>query len=458
MPRARASAAAAAAASSDAETDYSDQSGAQRTQASKQKRGKGKQKKRSRADAGSAGDSDRSDGGEDEDEARGGRGKRRALLEEERQELVAAMTRHVLFTEHTRKVHTRSNMIAAVLTKPEHKGLFNHLIPLVQDQLRDVFGMELVPLRAKENQNKSAAKTYALRSTLPAELMRAAVTQTFADLSSAQDTGADLRKLKIFGTELADWHEDGDLLPTDRPGTAPVRDVKREEGAAYGILGVVLALCLVNGKSISDGESWRRPLRSSGRAQAYPLSMCFADQLVTYLRRLSLTPSTVIPLSISSTHRDNMTLAKYIDQLVQQGYLEKSASSTAAQTGKTSGRVPSTQRTQRASGVEAGDPGIEYRWGARSEVEFGELGIAHFIQYIYETGQNVQVVHEDEDQEDDGEQVGGQQQQEHHHQQAASRDRLIKEIARAAGVKRLQSAYEDEARQQSDDQGAMAED
>lgn len=32
-----------------------------------------------------------------------------------------------------------------------------------------------------------------------------------------------------------------------------MRDVKREEGAAYGVLGVVLALILVNGKVLADG-------------------------------------------------------------------------------------------------------------------------------------------------------------------------------------------------------------
>ncbi|KAM0789606.1 hypothetical protein ACM66B_000412 [Microbotryomycetes sp. NB124-2] len=425
MPRNR------AASSSQDETNYSDETQRrtqtqQRNRAKKQKNVKGKQKRKSNAPDGSSGDEDEDDEDDDDDApgtgTAGRRAGRRALPEEQRQELVAAMTRHILFTEHTRKAHTRQHMIAAVLSKPEHKGLFNTLIPLVQTQLRDVFGMELVPLRAKENQSQSAPKSYALRSTLPAELVRMATTQTFAELSLTRDDNAvaNQRKLKIFGPELAEWHEDGDLLPTDRPRTAPVRDVKREEGAAYGILGVILALCLVNGKAITD------------------------DQLVMYLRRLSLTPSTVIPMSINSAHGDQTTLAKYIDQLVQQGYLEKAASTTggaaaATQIGKSSGRVPSTQRTQRASGVEAGDPGIEYRWGARSEVELGEVGIAKFIQYVYEVGQNGQVVPEEDEADEGGDGDAVQQQQQQ--QQTVNRERLMKEIARAAGTKKLQSAY-----------------
>lgn len=33
-----------------------------------------------------------------------------------------------------------------------------------------------------------------------------------------------------------------------------MRDAKREEGAAYGVLGTILALILVNGKVLGDGQ------------------------------------------------------------------------------------------------------------------------------------------------------------------------------------------------------------
>jgi len=33
-----------------------------------------------------------------------------------------------------------------------------------------------------------------------------------------------------------------------------MRDAKREEGAAYGVLGTILALILVNGRVLGDGE------------------------------------------------------------------------------------------------------------------------------------------------------------------------------------------------------------
>jgi len=38
-----------------------------------------------------------------------------------------------------------------------------------------------------------------------------------------------------------------------------MRDAKREEGAAYGVLGTILALILVNGKVLGDGQSFSLP-------------------------------------------------------------------------------------------------------------------------------------------------------------------------------------------------------
>lgn len=59
--------------------------------------------------------------------------------------------------------------------------------------------------------------------------------------------------------ELANWEEDGEDVPGaddvddgDAQGGL-MRDYKREEGGAYGVLGVILALILVNGKVLGDG-------------------------------------------------------------------------------------------------------------------------------------------------------------------------------------------------------------
>lgn len=63
------------------------------------------------------------------------------------------------------------------------------------------------------------------------------------------DSGGGGGGKKSLRAELAAWHADADA-----DGKSVMRDVKREEGALYGILGVVLALILVNGNVLGDGE------------------------------------------------------------------------------------------------------------------------------------------------------------------------------------------------------------
>lgn len=105
-----------------------------------------------------------------------------------------------------------------------------------------------------------------------------------------------------------------------------------------------------------------------------------------------------MPVTIGSAHPEASTLAKYIDELVKQGYLERGPSASAAQKAGAAARGPTaTQRTQRGSGenrVEGGDPNIEYRWGARAELEIGELGVARFVATIWGKPDDEQVLAE----------------------------------------------------------------
>lgn len=60
----------------------------------------------------------------------------------------------------------------------------------------------------------------------------------------------------------------------------------------------------------------------------------------------------------SASHPAGLTLAKYIDLLVAQGYIERGPSAAAP---ATKGRMQATQRTQRGSGsdrIEGGDAAI----------------------------------------------------------------------------------------------------
>lgn len=155
------------------------------------------------------------------------------------------------------------------------------------------------------------------------------------------------------------------------------------------------------------------------------------DQLITYLRRLSLNPSSILPVSLSSAHPEGITLARYIDLLCTQGYLERSAS--AAAPAAASGRLPATQRTQRGSGgnvVEGGDPAIEYHWGARAEIELGEVGVARFMQQVWEFKMPGAAQDESSDEEGAGPKK----------RKGATGEKFMAEIARAAGTAELQDA------------------
>ncbi|KDE07681.1 hypothetical protein, variant [Microbotryum lychnidis-dioicae p1A1 Lamole] len=374
------------------------------------------------------------EGVDEEDEETTGRKKKGkgALSTQEKEDLVKGITRHILFSEYTRKLHSRADIVKTVL--PDGQGrYFNELIPKVQKNLRKVLGMELVALRPKENSTaKNPAKVYALRSTLPIQLIRASAARPLASISSSVDE--DLAESSALARELINYAEDdddGDLsgLHTKQRAEAKggyIRDVKREEGAAYGILGVILALILVNGKVLGD------------------------DQLITYLRRLSLYPSTIIPLSPCSSHPGHLNLDHFIQLMCKQGYLERSASgaapAAAAAAAARTGHIPATQRTVRGKGadlIEGGDAAIEYCWGARAEVEIGEVGVAQFIQTMFEAGgPKKSLGGDDDEEEEEGEEGATERRKETPEEKKRKAEKLMIELKRAAGTVSLQDAAE----------------
>lgn len=164
----------------------------------------------------------------------------------------------------------------------------------------------------------------------------------------------------------------------------------------------------------------------------HPPARPLADQLVSYLKRLSLTPSTTLPLSLASPHPDSITLSSFLSHLVKQQYLERGSSAHlgAATQGATSQARTQTQRaTQKGKdaggAAEAGDPAIEWRWGPRSEVEFGEVGVARFVHQVFtDAGPLPRGAQSQTQTQTQGGKGGG-------------GDRFLAEVARAAGVKKL---------------------
>lgn len=164
-----------------------------------------------------------------------------------------------------------------------------------------------------------------------------------------------------------------------------------------------------------------------------------ADQLVSYLKRLSLTPSTPLPLSLASPHPGLITLSNFLSNLVKQQYLERGSSAhlgAATQGGAGKSQVRTTQ-TQRATqknkdAAEAGDPAIEWRWGPRSEVEFGQVGVAKFVHQVFTDPGSLPRGGGGGGGANDSTQATQTQTQ-----TQGGRDRFLAEVARAAGVKKL---------------------
>lgn len=78
-----------------------------------------------------------------------------------------------------------------------------------------------------------------------------------------------------------------------------------------------------------------------------------------------------------------LTLTSYLTLLTKQSYLERSKSATAASTAPTQ-----TQRKKGETGGEGGDSSIEWKWGPRADLEFGELGIARFMRDLMQGEEN----------------------------------------------------------------------
>lgn len=183
----------------------------------------------------------------------------------------------------------------------------------------------------------------------------------------------------------------------------------------------------------------RRARLCLSRHSILTLSRGRADQLISYLRRLSLTPSTVLPLSLASPHPTSITLSVSLNTLVKEQYLERAKTATTGATqatqqggatgrGGAGGRTQGPSRTQRTNAqgdkAESGDPGIDWRWGPRADAELGEVGVAHFVERIFLAQSSAQ------GDADDGEQEGA-------GERKKKGEKLRREVARAAGVKEL---------------------
>ncbi|PLW05218.1 hypothetical protein PCASD_25340 [Puccinia coronata f. sp. avenae] len=246
---------------------------------------------------------------------------------------------------------------------------FDKLIEQCNVELTSVFGMELVELRArgynpgevvlqnelkrqsqknsqaprdgededlptKSNKGKASTKQYVLRSSLDPSLIKK-IAQIVDDEIPENDANEE------------DWNQPNDAILDWKHG---------DELAHLGILGFILALILMHGRSIENA------------------------QLLNYLKRLKIGDNWQPPSTRSCAHPPG-TLGSLLNQFSKQGYLE------CAQKGSKAGRSGASQaairRQSQNHGAGETNQEMEWRWGARSEIEFGEVQIAEFMSDIY---------------------------------------------------------------------------
>lgn len=139
--------------------------------------------------------------------------------------------------------------------------------------------------------------------------------------------------------------------------------------ASLGILYVVLALILVNGKTMSDAD------------------------LKANLKRLGLPSNAVIPVNEQAAHKA-MPLDAFLGQLTRQGYLDCFRPGDNKAAGGKRGRAPAA--TQAAA---EDTQTYEWRWGNRAHSEVGEQAVANFTaEFMVERSREV-ITDDDEGQE-----------------------------------------------------------
>ncbi|KAF8509864.1 hypothetical protein BU17DRAFT_55814, partial [Hysterangium stoloniferum] len=145
--------------------------------------------------------------------------------------------------------------------------------------------------------------------------------------------------------EIAEWFPQDESRQPE--GTLVAwRDGGDDQLTMAGILHVLLAIILVNGRVLTD------------------------MQLGTYLKRLRLPFGSTIPTNSQLLATKPLTIDALLAQFVRQSYLDKQKTSLATGHG--------TQKRGRGGGEE-GNASFEWKWGTRAIAEISEESIGAFV-------------------------------------------------------------------------------
>ncbi|KAF8635766.1 hypothetical protein AX17_003865 [Amanita inopinata Kibby_2008] len=279
------------------------------------------------------------------------------------------LVRLALFAEQRRTPLRREEILKKVLGP--NTRLFNRVFTHANHILRTNFGMGLIelPTRGSINQNDNndgdqgdeldearkvtgwrkkatvaGSKTYILRSTLDPRLIEIAA-QT--DEQILEDEALDAPE---------DDDDDDDAFSegghTPRYYGSLISWTRGDQIGALGVLYVILALILVNGRVIPDMD-----LRAN-------------------LKRLRLPTGGEVAFSALSTHK-TLTVDQYLSTLLRQNYIDREQVGEG-KIGKGKGNKRGRVATQAPQDDEEGTT-YQWRWGPRAYCEVGEKAIAKFV-------------------------------------------------------------------------------
>lgn len=324
----------------------------------------------------------------------------------------AEVVRYALACEYQRTLIRRDDIRAKVEGIP--KNGFNPIFNAAQSILHRTFGFHMVEVRKAGADNAELAKQ-------AQEVLRAAATSANGlrprgqqrgespETSANGEIGSNIwvlesalfpqmtRKLASADQELSQAFAQATTSHVPSSSADRRRRTADESKSALdwksadhqsgemGLLYIVLALILVNGRSITDAT------------------------LHMYLRRIHLHADTPLPSalrgtgpmlgSLSSATQSTQTQSRakamhgtlegFLNAMVKQSYLEKKASDVGVDF--MDAAVNQAQTQGRRRGRQSGGGGraddettvYEWRWGSRAEAEVGERNIAEFISHLF---------------------------------------------------------------------------
>ncbi|KAF8337373.1 MAGE family-domain-containing protein [Cantharellus anzutake] len=265
------------------------------------------------------------------------------------------LVRMALFAENSKTSLKKDDINKKIIGS--RARMVNYVFEEAQQILNQTFGLELVELMTRIERDQAASlddvkgkkkgtslssetgssKAYILRSTLPKALIEAAMEPS-----------------PIIREALLEQVEEEE----DEENSAPLDDTliawrAADDPASIGILHVVLALIMVNGRSIPD------------------------PQLRAQLKQLKLHPGVPIPASAGATHKGN-SIDVLLASFTKSGYLDRQRNPLAG--GSAPGATQGRGRKRANDDDDGRVDDYEWKWGSRAFAEIGEVGVAEFIR------------------------------------------------------------------------------